>query len=183
MQLIPMPSALLSCLLLFPLRGQEPCQKQVGIPDRGRRKQNMPSLRTIIFILAIVAFQGSSVFADSLSKQPFCIYTDNGWTLGISYDGSATLFRTGKPRLRVSAAAGAFNYGKITDATAIASRRYPTSPTRLKYFYGQFDKPEVHPLPESTIVCGLLNRAQEIFEDCQNQKIIDLLRKHPIRIE
>ena len=35
MDLIPMPAALLSCLLL-PLRGQEPCQKQVGIGHRGR---------------------------------------------------------------------------------------------------------------------------------------------------
>ena len=33
--LIPMPSALLSCLQL-PLRGQEPRQKQVGIGHRGR---------------------------------------------------------------------------------------------------------------------------------------------------
>ena len=35
MDLIPMPSALLSCLLL-PLRGQESRQKQVGIGHRGR---------------------------------------------------------------------------------------------------------------------------------------------------
>jgi len=34
-----MPSALLSFLLLFPLRGQESCQKRVGIPDRGRSAQ------------------------------------------------------------------------------------------------------------------------------------------------
>jgi hypothetical protein len=34
--LIPMPAALLSCLLLFPLRGQESRQKQVGIGHRGR---------------------------------------------------------------------------------------------------------------------------------------------------
>ena len=36
MDLIPMHSTLLSCLLLIPLRGQEPRQKQVGIPHRGR---------------------------------------------------------------------------------------------------------------------------------------------------
>jgi hypothetical protein len=36
MEQIPVPSGLLSCLLLIPLRGQEACQKQVGIPDRGR---------------------------------------------------------------------------------------------------------------------------------------------------
>jgi hypothetical protein len=35
MDLIPMPAALLSCLLL-PLRGQESRQKQVGIGHRGR---------------------------------------------------------------------------------------------------------------------------------------------------
>ena len=35
MDLIPMPSALLARLLL-PLRGQEACQKQVGIGHRGR---------------------------------------------------------------------------------------------------------------------------------------------------
>ena len=38
MDLIPTPSALLSCLLL-PLRGQESRQKQVGIGHRGRWKQ------------------------------------------------------------------------------------------------------------------------------------------------
>jgi len=32
----PMPAALLSCLLLFPLRGQEPRQKQVVMGHRGR---------------------------------------------------------------------------------------------------------------------------------------------------
>jgi len=36
MDLIPMPSALLSCLLLTPLRGQESRQKRVGIGHRGR---------------------------------------------------------------------------------------------------------------------------------------------------
>jgi len=36
MDRITMPSALLSCLLLIPLRGQEPCQKQVVIRHRGR---------------------------------------------------------------------------------------------------------------------------------------------------
>ena len=35
MDLIPMPAALLSCLLL-PLRGQESRQKRVGIGHRGR---------------------------------------------------------------------------------------------------------------------------------------------------
>jgi len=40
MDLIPMPSALLSCLLL-PLRGQESRQKQVGIGHRGRSTKNM----------------------------------------------------------------------------------------------------------------------------------------------
>ena len=41
MDLIPMPAALLSCLLL-PLRGQESRQKQVGIGHRGRSQKNMP---------------------------------------------------------------------------------------------------------------------------------------------
>jgi hypothetical protein len=36
MQLIPVPSGLSAYLLLFPLRGQEECRKQAGIPDRGR---------------------------------------------------------------------------------------------------------------------------------------------------
>jgi hypothetical protein len=36
MQKIAIPSELLSCLLLFPLRGQEPRQKQVGIGHWGR---------------------------------------------------------------------------------------------------------------------------------------------------
>ena len=37
---IPMPAALLSCLLLFPLRGQESCQKQVVMGHRGRWAEN-----------------------------------------------------------------------------------------------------------------------------------------------
>jgi len=36
MQLIPVPSGLSAYLLLNPLRGQEECRKQAGIPDRGR---------------------------------------------------------------------------------------------------------------------------------------------------
>jgi hypothetical protein len=36
MQQIAIPAGLLSCLLLIPLRGQEPRQKRVAIPDRGR---------------------------------------------------------------------------------------------------------------------------------------------------
>ena len=43
--LIPMPAALLSCLLLIPLRGQEPCQKQVGIGDAGRSTKKYVSSR------------------------------------------------------------------------------------------------------------------------------------------
>jgi hypothetical protein len=35
-QKITVPSGLLPCLLMIPLRGQEPCQKQAGIPHRGR---------------------------------------------------------------------------------------------------------------------------------------------------
>ncbi len=36
MEQIPVPSELLSCFLLIPLRGQEARQKQAGIPHRGR---------------------------------------------------------------------------------------------------------------------------------------------------
>ena len=36
MEQIPVPSGLLACLLLIPLRGQETRQKQAGIPHRGR---------------------------------------------------------------------------------------------------------------------------------------------------
>jgi len=39
MDRITMPSALLSCLLLIPLRGQESCQKQVVIRHRGRSEE------------------------------------------------------------------------------------------------------------------------------------------------
>jgi len=35
-QQITVPSGPLAWLLLIPLRGQEPCQKQAVIPDRGR---------------------------------------------------------------------------------------------------------------------------------------------------
>lgn len=140
----------------------------------------MPTLRAIVFLFATVAFQGAPVFADSQSKHPFCIITDNGWTLGISPDGSAMLFRTGNPSLRVSATAGEFDYGKITDAASVARRRFPTAPTRLNYFYGQFDKPKVYPLPESATVYGLLNHAQTIFRDCGNRRLSNLLLKYPI---
>jgi len=40
MDRITMPSALLSRLLLIPLRGQESCQKQVVIRHRGRSQKN-----------------------------------------------------------------------------------------------------------------------------------------------
>jgi hypothetical protein len=40
MDRITMPSALLSCLLLFPLRGKESRQKQVVIGHRGRSAKN-----------------------------------------------------------------------------------------------------------------------------------------------
>jgi len=36
MEQIPVPSGLLSCFLLIPLRGQGARQKQAGIPHRGR---------------------------------------------------------------------------------------------------------------------------------------------------
>jgi len=36
MEKIPVPSGLLACLLLIPLRAQETRQKQAGIPHRGR---------------------------------------------------------------------------------------------------------------------------------------------------
>jgi len=36
MEQIPVPSGLLACLLLIPLRRQGPCQKQAVIPDWGR---------------------------------------------------------------------------------------------------------------------------------------------------
>ena len=48
MDLIPTPSALLSCLLL-PLRGQESRQKQVGIGHRGRSQRICAPLMTRIF--------------------------------------------------------------------------------------------------------------------------------------
>lgn len=41
MEQIPVPSGLLSCPLLIPLRGQEPRQKQAGIPHRGRSLKNI----------------------------------------------------------------------------------------------------------------------------------------------
>lgn len=143
----------------------------------------MPTLRMVIFLLATVALQQSWVFADSLSKHPFCILTENGWTLGISHDGSAVLFRTGNPRHRLSTAAGVFDYSKITDANAIASRRYLAASTRLKYFYGQFDKPKVYPLPESASVYRLLDHAQTIFRKGKDQRLLDLIRKYPLGLD
>jgi len=43
-QQIAIPSGLLACLLLVPLRGQETRQKQVAIPDWGRwAEEKIPS--------------------------------------------------------------------------------------------------------------------------------------------
>ena len=44
-----MPTALLSCLLLFPLRGQESRQKQVVMGHRGRSAKNTNHMRYILF--------------------------------------------------------------------------------------------------------------------------------------
>ncbi len=41
MEQIPVPGGLLACLLLIPLRGQEPRQKQAGIPHRGRSQKQI----------------------------------------------------------------------------------------------------------------------------------------------
>ena len=38
-QIAPAPAGLLACLLLIPLRGQEPGQKQAGASDRGRSEK------------------------------------------------------------------------------------------------------------------------------------------------
>ena len=54
MEQIPVPPGLLSCLLLIPLRGQEPCQKQAGIPHRGRSATNMKTL-LLLLSLSLVA--------------------------------------------------------------------------------------------------------------------------------
>ena len=53
---IPMPAALLSCLLLFPLRGQESRQKQVVMGHRGRSAKEMKTLfkHVILSILSLV---------------------------------------------------------------------------------------------------------------------------------
>ena len=63
MDRITMPSALLSCLLLIPLRGHEPCQKQVVIGHRGRSPRNMRVLR--IFFFAVVFLLVASIFIPS----------------------------------------------------------------------------------------------------------------------
>ena len=50
-----MPAALLSCLLLIPLRGQEACQKQVGIGHRGRSAtRNMSLFHIVAFCAAFM---------------------------------------------------------------------------------------------------------------------------------
>jgi hypothetical protein len=52
MEQIPVPSGLLACPLLIPLRGQEPRQKQAGIPHRGRSPMKMKALA--VFIIALL---------------------------------------------------------------------------------------------------------------------------------
>ena len=56
MDRITMPSALLSCLLLIPLRGQESCQKQVVIGHRGRSA--IYYMRILLSILSICVLGG-----------------------------------------------------------------------------------------------------------------------------
>ena len=143
----------------------------------------MNPLRTLFLAMALTVFHGLSAFADTQSKRPLCIVTENGWTLGIWQNGSSVLLRTGKPSIRVCAIPGAFDYYKLVDATDIACRKCPLPPTRLKYFYGYFDKPEVHPLPESPVFYRLLSHAQTIFDGCKNQSLLNLLRKYPLQIE
>ncbi len=78
MDLIPMPSALLSCLLLFPLRGQESRQKQVGIGHRGRRPFNkMKSFAAILLILANSVIAGEQI-PQFLSKSESKKYVQIG---------------------------------------------------------------------------------------------------------
>lgn len=70
-----MPSALLSCLLLFPLRGQESRQKQVGIGHRGRWTKNMKTTTTLLLLIAFSvsafadAWNDSDVFFESVYTQ------------------------------------------------------------------------------------------------------------------
>ena len=55
---IPMPAALLSCPLLFALRGQEECRKQVGIGDAGRWARMKKPI--FVFIVTMIALHSLS---------------------------------------------------------------------------------------------------------------------------
>jgi hypothetical protein len=67
MDRITMPSALLSCLLLIPLRGQESCQKQVVIRHRGRSIKNM---RAFLVALSVILLTATAGRADSPLEPP-----------------------------------------------------------------------------------------------------------------
>ena len=140
-------------------------------------------LRTLFLIIALTGFHGATAFCDTQSKPPMCIMTENGWTFAIWPNGGGTLLRTGKPRTGISTIPGVFDYLKLVEATKAARNQGSVQPTRLNYYLGQFDRPDVRPLPELPYYYKLLNQAQMIFEGSKNQKTLNLLRNYPLRIE
>ena len=70
MQLIPVPAALLA----FRLRSSLGCQKQAGIPDRGRYAKKMKTPFVVLHVLAaVILLSGLAVF---LSGHSLPVYTD-----------------------------------------------------------------------------------------------------------
>ena len=49
------------CLLLIPLRGQEPCQKQVVIGHRGRSEKNMLPAALIVITICLLVWLGFEI--------------------------------------------------------------------------------------------------------------------------
>jgi len=71
MEQIPVPSGLLACLLLIPLRGQETCQKQAGIPHRGRWVKIMLTFRSAVYLVIVLAVCGCTECKDVSKNTSF----------------------------------------------------------------------------------------------------------------
>lgn len=64
------PPGLLAWLLLIPLRGQKPCQKQAAVGDRGRSTKNM---RSFSIFAAFLVFSALLFGSDDYEDHPLLI--------------------------------------------------------------------------------------------------------------
>lgn len=131
-------------------------------------------------LIAILLLGITSTFSEQ-QIHPLCIVTESGWTLGIWPNGSAILLRTGNPKINCTTPSNVFDYQELVNLAKSASRRQPRQDSRLQYFFGEFDKAEVHELPELPTFVTLLDRAHKVF-DLKNKHIQLLLKKYPLAL-